>query len=110
LEQQLKKMEQGNTVQNLLISNEPVYVGHFKSIFEELWRNGMDASDRIRNIEEGVDLAEVEVIENPKESINRAIKISTSSREELSVLFSTPNSFHRQVQAGLDGRLRERKT
>jgi nitrogen-specific signal transduction histidine kinase len=103
----IEKMEQGNTVQNLLISNEPVYVDHFKFIFEELWRNGMDASDRIRNIEEGVDLAEVEVIENPKESINRAIKISTSSREELSVLFSTPNSFHRQVQAGLDGRLRE---
>jgi hypothetical protein len=64
-------------------------------------------SDRIRNIEEGVDLAEVEVIENPKQSINRAIKISSSSREELSVLFSTPNSFHRQVQAGLDDRLRE---
>jgi hypothetical protein len=103
----IEKMKGGNKVQSLLMSNESHYVKHFDSIFEELWRNGMDASDRIRNIEEGVDLAEVEVIENPKESINRAIKISTSSREELSVLFSTPNSFHRQVQAGLDGRLRE---
>jgi two-component system sensor histidine kinase VicK len=103
----IEKMERGNKVQSLLMSNESHYVIHFTSIFEELWRNGMDASDRIRNIEEGVDLAEVEVIENPKESINRAVKISTSSREELSVLFSTPNSFHRQVQAGLEGRLRE---
>lgn len=103
----IERMEGGNKVQSLLMSNESHYVKHFASIFEELWKNGMDASDRIRNVEEGIDLAEVEVIENPKESINRAIKISTSSREELSVLFSTPNSFHRQIQAGLDGRLRE---
>ena len=63
--------------------------------------------DRIRDIGEGVNLAEVEVIENPKESVDCAIKISNSAKEELSVLFSTPNSFHRQVQAGLEYRLRE---
>jgi two-component system sensor histidine kinase VicK len=103
----IEKMEGGKSIQSLLMSNEPVYVKHFSSLFEELWRNGIDASDRIRNIEEGVDLAEVEVIENPKESVNRAIMISTSAKEELSVLFSTPNSFHRQVQAGLDRRLAE---
>jgi two-component system, OmpR family, sensor histidine kinase VicK len=103
----IEKMEEGNRVQSLLMSNEPLYVKHFTSIFEELWRNGIDASDRIRNIEEGVDLAEVEVIENPKESVNRAINISNSAKEELSVLFSTPKSFYRQVEAGLENRIRE---
>ena len=93
------------TVESLLISNEPLYVKHFVSIFEELWKNGIDALDRIRNIEEGVNLAEVEIIENPKDSVDRAITISNSAKEELSVLFSTPNSFHRQVQAGLQYRL-----
>ena len=90
-----------------MISNEPLYIKHFASIFEELWRNGIDAPDRIRNIEEGVNLAEVEVIENPKDSVDRAITISNSAKEELSGLFSTPNSFHRQVHAGLEYRLRE---
>jgi two-component system, OmpR family, sensor histidine kinase VicK len=103
----IEKMEEGKRVQSLLMSNEPLYIKHFTSIFEELWRNGIDASDRIRNIEEGVDLAEVEVIENPKESVNRAINISNYAKEELSVLFSTPKSFYRQVQAGLENRIRE---
>ena len=103
----IEKMEESNRVQSLLMSNEPLYVKHFTSIFEELWRNGIDASDRIRNIEEGVDLAEVEVIENPKESVNRAINISNSAKEELSVLFSTPKSFYRQVHSGLENRIRE---
>jgi two-component system sensor histidine kinase VicK len=52
-------------------------------------------------------LAEVEVIENPKESVNRAINISNSAKEELSVLFSTPKSFYRQVHSGLENRIRE---
>jgi hypothetical protein len=55
----------------------------------------IDASDRTRNIEEGVHLAEIEVIENPQESLNLATKISNFAKEELSVLFSSPNSFHR---------------
>jgi two-component system, OmpR family, sensor histidine kinase VicK len=103
----MENLEEGNAVQSLLISNEPLYIKHFASIFEELWKKGIDAADRIRDIEEGVNLAEVEVIENPKESVDRAIKISNSAKEELSILFSTPNSFHRQVQAGLEYRLRE---
>ena len=103
----IENLEEGNAFQSLLISNEPLYIKHFASIFEELWKKGIDAADRIRDIGEGVNLAEVEVIENPKESVDRAIKISNSAKEELSVLFSTPNSFHRQVQAGLEYRLRE---
>lgn len=100
-------MEGGKQSENFLISSEPLYVKHFGTIFEELWRNGIDATVRIRDIEEGVILAEVEVIENPKESVDRPMGISNSAKEELSVLFSTPNSFQRQVQAGLEYRFKE---
>jgi two-component system, OmpR family, sensor histidine kinase VicK len=103
----IEKMDGGKQSENFLISSEPLYVKHFSTIFEELWRNGIDATDRIRDIEEGVILAEVEVIENPKESLDRAMGISNSAKGELSVLFSTPNSFQRQVQAGLEYRLNE---
>ena len=51
----IEKMEGGKRVESLLISNEPAYVKHFSSLFEELWNNGIDAADRIRDIEEGVD-------------------------------------------------------
>ena len=37
----IEKMERGNRVQSLLISNEPLYQRHFASIFEELWDNGI---------------------------------------------------------------------
>jgi hypothetical protein len=51
----IEDMEKGRIMQSLLTSNEPSYVKHFMSIFEEMWKNAVDASKAIRNIENGVD-------------------------------------------------------
>ena len=47
----IEKMEGGQIINSLLISNESLYVKHFASIFEELWRNGIEARSRIQDIE-----------------------------------------------------------
>ena len=48
----IEKMEGGRKVQSLLISNEPLYVSHFSSVFEILWKNGIEA-DRQNKIHRG---------------------------------------------------------
>src|SRR5918911_4260778 len=50
-------------------------------------------------------LVNVEIIENPKESINRAYDISFSAKEELLVAFPTVNSFRRNVRTGMSMQL-----
>jgi two-component system, OmpR family, sensor histidine kinase VicK len=50
-------------------------------------------------------LASVEIIENAKESINRAYDISISAREELLIAFPTVNAFRRNVRAGMSMQL-----
>jgi hypothetical protein len=42
--------------------SEPIYIDHYNSIFEQLWDISIDAKDRIDDIEEGVDLADIAVI------------------------------------------------
>jgi len=96
----IEKMERGNRVQSLLISNEPLYQRHFASIFEELWGNGIDAADMIKDIEEGVDFADIEVIPNPRAGIAKAQSIISSARKEVSILVSSANALRRQVQMG----------
>ena len=54
------KIEDSKTSYN----NEPAYIKHFGSIFEGLWKGGTDAVERIRDIEEGVALTDIEVIKN----------------------------------------------
>ena len=50
-------------------------------------------------------LANVEIIENPKESIDRAYDISISARKELLVAFPTVNSFRWNVRIGMSVQL-----
>jgi two-component system, OmpR family, sensor histidine kinase VicK len=96
----VESMQGGKMVQSLLTSNEPIYIKHFSSLFEELWHNGIDADDRIRDIEEGVDAADIEIIHNPKEGIKRAWSMIKTAKEEVLIMFSTSNVLHRQIQMG----------
>ncbi|HKG30942.1 MAG TPA: ATP-binding protein [Nitrososphaeraceae archaeon] len=100
-------MEQGNIVQSLLISNEPLYVNHFKSIFEELWKNGVDAKSRIHDIEQGVDTEGIEIIQNPYDIQNLAFELVKSAQKEIRIVFSTANAFHRQEYVGAMQLLKE---
>jgi two-component system, OmpR family, sensor histidine kinase VicK len=63
-------MEDDKVSLSLLISNEVLYREHFASLFEELWKNGIDATDRIKEIEGGSDQSsfDVENIKSPIES------------------------------------------
>ena len=96
----IEKMEGGKMSQSFLISNEPLYVNHFNSLFEELWKNGVDAVERINDIEQGLESANIEIIQNSKESIKRVYQLINSAKEEVLVMLSTANNFHRQVRMG----------
>ncbi len=50
----IQKTEGGQVIQNLLTANECAYTEHFISIFEELWKSGVDAKYRIKDIEQGI--------------------------------------------------------
>jgi two-component system, OmpR family, sensor histidine kinase VicK len=103
----IEKIGQGNTVQTLLISNEPVYVNHFKSIFEELWKNGVDARSRIHDIEEGLDTEGIDIIQNPYEIQKLAFELVKLAKKEIRIIFSTANAFHRQESLGAIQLLKE---
>ena len=54
-------------MQNIITSNQPLYIKHFTSIFEQMWKNAVEPKDRIKDIEDWVE--EVE----PKRSYNEKI-------------------------------------
>jgi two-component system, OmpR family, sensor histidine kinase VicK len=96
----IEKMEGGKMSQSFLISNEPLYVNHFNSLFEELWKNGVDATDRIRDIEAGVDLADIEVIPSSAKAQDKYLNIVKSASEEILWIFPTTNAFISQEKMG----------
>jgi two-component system, OmpR family, sensor histidine kinase VicK len=81
------KSDYGEMNQNLLVSNEAAYLGHFASIFEELWKGGVEAESRINAIEEGVDSEGIEIIQNPTEILNLRQRLIKSAQEEILMVY-----------------------
>jgi signal transduction histidine kinase len=103
----IEKLEHGKAVQSLLISNEPMYVKHFDSIFEDLWKKGVDAKSRIQDIEEGVETPAIDVIQDPHEIQELGFKLINSATNEIRIIFSTANAFRRQEHVGVIQSLEE---
>src|SRR5205823_2108140 len=103
----IDEMKCDQMAKSLLISNEPLYVKHFNFIFEELWKSGVNVEDRIRQIEEGVDQPNIEIIQNPEESIKRSHELIRSAKEEVLRIFPSVNAFRRQVRVGIMQQFKE---
>jgi phosphatidylserine/phosphatidylglycerophosphate/cardiolipin synthase-like enzyme len=93
-------MEGGKMSQSFLISNLPLYVNHFNSLFEQIWKNGIDAVERIKDIQSGVDLSDIEVISNFAIVHDRYLDIVKSASKEILWIFPTTNAFTRQDKMG----------
>jgi signal transduction histidine kinase len=96
----LEKMEGGRMSQSFLISNEHLYINHFNSLFDELWKNGIDAKDRIKDIEQGT-LGDIEVIPNSARAKELYLNLVKSANEEVLLIFPTTNAFIRQHKMGV---------
>ena len=96
----LEKMEGGRMSQSFLISNEHLYINHFNSLFDELWENGIDAKDRIKDIEQGT-LGDIEVIPNSARARELYLNLVKSAYEEVLLIFPTTNAFICQHEMGV---------
>ena len=97
----IEKMEGGKMSQSFLISNDPLYTIHFNSVFEELWKNGIDAEDRIRDIEVGAEWADVEVIPMSSRARDLYLNLVKKAEKEVIIMFPTTNAFIRQKNLGV---------
>src|SRR5215467_12864442 len=95
-----EKMEGGKMISNLLVSNEPIYIDHYNSLFEQLWDNSIDAMVRIDDIKEGVDLADIEVIPRSAQTRLLYLELVKNAKEEILFIHPTSNAFIRQTKMG----------
>src|SRR5439155_18164482 len=85
----------------LFVSNEPLYVEHFNCLFEELWKNGVEAAERIKDIESGADLAYIQVVPNASRARELYLTLINSAAKEILLVFPTTGAFVRQEKMGV---------
>ena len=88
-------------------SNVKEVVEQQQFIFNTLWSKAIPAEQKIREIEEGIKPEVIETISNPFEIQKLAFELVRSARDEILLVFSTANAFHRQERTGMIKLLKE---
>lgn len=96
----VSNMERGSIASSVLISSERPYIKQFNSLFEQLWSQGIDAADRIREIEEGIENSRIEVIINPQKTQQQYLDLVKSANEEVLLILPTVQAFLREIDIG----------
>jgi signal transduction histidine kinase len=76
-------------IKSLLVSNEHAYINHFTFIFNELWRDAIEARERILLIEQGIEPEFFEVINDREKANQILVALAKSVKKE--ALFLLPN-------------------
>jgi signal transduction histidine kinase len=92
-----KKDEGGKIITSLLSSNDSIYLDHYNAIFEEQWKAGIDAEERIKDIEEGMDY-DIKVLRHPNRVWDLYLDLIKSAQSEIFFIFPTPAAFIRQIK------------
>jgi signal transduction histidine kinase len=91
----------GEMFSTALISNEPDYIKHFNSVFDEVWKSAVDANERIIDLQRGTEPTEIDVIRNAADSVEKALALIKGAKSEILIFFATPNSFKRSMRIGV---------
>lgn len=90
----IEKIEEGKIITNVLSSNDKLYLDHYDSIFEGLWKKGIDIQDRIKDIEEGYNV-NVQTIPNTLESLKLSKKMLETANHEILLIAASSSAFFR---------------
>ena len=91
----------------VIYSNVKYFVEQQKYVFESFWNKAIPAAQRIREIEEGVNLGMTEIIQDSYRTKEVFIDIIRSAEDEILLILPTVNAFLREERIGIIQLLRE---
>ncbi|HEY6885625.1 MAG TPA: HAMP domain-containing sensor histidine kinase [Nitrososphaeraceae archaeon] len=86
----------------IIYSNLQEIVEQQNYIFDTLWNKAIPAIKKIREIEEGIEPTNTEIIQDTKVSISRAYDIIKSAKEQVLVIWATSKTFVIGMNTGID--------
>jgi two-component system, OmpR family, sensor histidine kinase VicK len=95
-----EKLQDGRLNTTALFSNDPIFIDHFKAIFEELWRSGQNIEDRSNEIQEGLHI-ETEVMRDPNAIKDKYYEMVSSANSEIMLVLPTAGAFLREEKMGI---------
>ena len=85
----------------VIFSNLGPLVTEHQSIFDALWARGEPLDERRAALSAGTDLADMEVIRDPRRAAQEYLSLARSAKSEVLLLFPTSQAFRRDDKIGM---------
>lgn len=89
------------SVTQTIYSNAKAIIDQNRYFFENLWNKSIPAEQKIREIEDGIELGTTEIITNSSKIVDLFIDLIKSSASELLLILPTVNAFIRKYRLGM---------
>lgn len=99
--------QEAQPVPQVIYSNVKDIVVQQQYVFEAFWNRAIFADQRIREIEEGLDLGNTEIIQDSYAAKELFINLVRSAADELLLIIPTVNAFYREERIGVIHSVRE---
>jgi hypothetical protein len=92
--------DEGKIAPEIIYCNINSFVEQQQYFFDMLWNKAETAEQKIRDIEDGAKTDFIEIIRDSHKVQKLAFDLIGEAKEEILVIFSTANAFHRQTRSG----------
>jgi two-component system, OmpR family, sensor histidine kinase VicK len=86
-------LQEAEPIAHLIYSNVRDIVEQQQFVFDTLWTKAIPFRVRLKEIEEGIKPENIEIIVDPKQALEAELRLLNSAKEEVQMIFSTPNTF-----------------
>jgi two-component system, OmpR family, sensor histidine kinase VicK len=86
-------LQEASLIQQVIYSNVRAILDQQHHVFETLWTRAIPADQKIRGIEEGIDLGSTDIIQSPRMILDLFTNMIKSAKTEILLLFPTINAF-----------------
>ena len=92
---------EASPLQQVIYSNIRAIVDQQQYVFETLWNKAIPADQKIRGIEEGIELGKTDIIQSPSKILELFINLIKSAKSEVLLMLPTINAFLREERIGV---------
>ena len=92
---------EASPLQQVIYSNVRAIVDQQQYVFETLWNKAIPADQKIRGIEEGIELGRTDIIQSPRKILELFINLIKSAKSEILLMLPTINAFLREERIGV---------
>jgi two-component system, OmpR family, sensor histidine kinase VicK len=103
-------LQEASLLQQVIYSNVRALLDQQQYVFETLWNKATPAEQKIRGIEEGIDLGRTDIIQTPRIILNLFTNMIKSAKFEILLMLPTINAFLRENRIGVIEQLKKSAT